>query len=114
MDACRNERRLDQGIHVPGNISRAIPDWAFPNGTDSCARHQSRPDAVFVRSIPGRQAHLDPSKIPPQDRDIHLVEFKICPDTNPLPTLEAAIAQHANTLTRLKTRSSRNPHRNNK
>eukprot|EP00983_Pelagomonas_calceolata_P001583 53117-Pelagomonas_calceolata.AAC.1 len=37
-----------------------------------------------------------------------------CPDTNPLPILEAAIAQHANTLTRLKTRSSRNPHRKNK
>eukprot|EP00983_Pelagomonas_calceolata_P019481 612626-Pelagomonas_calceolata.AAC.1 len=24
---------------------------------------------IFVRSIPGRQAYLDPSKIPPQDRD---------------------------------------------
>eukprot|EP00983_Pelagomonas_calceolata_P132166 1161841-Pelagomonas_calceolata.AAC.2 len=29
------------------------------------------PDALFVRPIPGRQAHLDPSEIPPQDRDIH-------------------------------------------
>eukprot|EP00983_Pelagomonas_calceolata_P049465 1141529-Pelagomonas_calceolata.AAC.1 len=68
----RNERLLDQSIQVPGNISRAIPDWFFPNGTGSSARHQSRPDAVFVRSILGRSHHLDPTKIPPQDRDIHL------------------------------------------
>eukprot|EP00983_Pelagomonas_calceolata_P124267 1161089-Pelagomonas_calceolata.AAC.1 len=70
------------------------------------------PGAVFVRSIPGRSAHIDPArsaKIPS-----HLVEFKFCPDTNPSPTLEAATAQHANTITRLKTRSLRNPNRNNK
>eukprot|EP00983_Pelagomonas_calceolata_P005888 194296-Pelagomonas_calceolata.AAC.1 len=65
MDGCSNERLLDQGIQVPGDISRAIPDWVFPYGTGSPARHQSRPDALFVRPIPGRQAHLDPSKIPP-------------------------------------------------
>eukprot|EP00983_Pelagomonas_calceolata_P098804 1158389-Pelagomonas_calceolata.AAC.7 len=61
MDGCSNERLLDQGIHVPGNISRPIPDWVFPNGTGSPARHQSRPDALFVRLNPGGQAHLDPS-----------------------------------------------------
>eukprot|EP00983_Pelagomonas_calceolata_P001266 43409-Pelagomonas_calceolata.AAC.1 len=72
MDGCSNERFLDQGIQVPGNISRALPDWVFPYGTCSSARHQGRPDALFVRPIPGTQAHLDPSKIPPQDRDIHL------------------------------------------
>eukprot|EP00983_Pelagomonas_calceolata_P058468 1145501-Pelagomonas_calceolata.AAC.1 len=72
MDGCSNERFLYQSIQVPENISRAIPDWVFPNGTGSPARHQSRPDALFVRPIPGRQAHLDPFKIPPQDRDIHL------------------------------------------
>eukprot|EP00983_Pelagomonas_calceolata_P005925 196488-Pelagomonas_calceolata.AAC.1 len=81
-------RLLDQGIQVPGNISRAIPDGFFPNGTGSPARHQSRPDVIFVRSIPGRQAHLDPSEIPPQDRDINLVELKFCPDTNPFITFE--------------------------
>eukprot|EP00983_Pelagomonas_calceolata_P073468 1152150-Pelagomonas_calceolata.AAC.1 len=54
MDACRTERLLDQGIEVPGNISRAIPDWVFPDSTGSSARHQSRPVAVFVRSNPGR------------------------------------------------------------
>eukprot|EP00983_Pelagomonas_calceolata_P101092 1158653-Pelagomonas_calceolata.AAC.7 len=61
IDACRNERLLDQGIQVP--ISRAIPlvDRVFPNGTGSSARHQSRLDVVFVRSIPGRQAHLQES-----------------------------------------------------
>eukprot|EP00983_Pelagomonas_calceolata_P029693 930131-Pelagomonas_calceolata.AAC.1 len=52
MDACRNERLFQQGIQVPENISRTIPDWIFPTGTGSSARHQSRPDAVFVRSIP--------------------------------------------------------------
>eukprot|EP00983_Pelagomonas_calceolata_P094951 1157942-Pelagomonas_calceolata.AAC.2 len=114
MDACRNERLLEQGIEVPENISRAIPDWGFPNGTGSSAWRQSRADAVCVRSIPGRSAHLDPTKIPPQDRDIHLVEFKFCPDTSSFLNMEAASAQHASTITRLKTCSSRNPDRNNK
>eukprot|EP00983_Pelagomonas_calceolata_P064538 1148177-Pelagomonas_calceolata.AAC.1 len=45
VDACRNERPLQQGIRVPENISRAIPDWVFAAGTGSSARHQSRPDA---------------------------------------------------------------------
>eukprot|EP00983_Pelagomonas_calceolata_P012541 402390-Pelagomonas_calceolata.AAC.1 len=72
MDGCSIERLLDQGMQVPGNISRAILNWVFPNGTGSPARQQSHPDALFVRPIPGRQAHLDPYKIPPQDRDIHL------------------------------------------
>eukprot|EP00983_Pelagomonas_calceolata_P134408 1162060-Pelagomonas_calceolata.AAC.1 len=77
MDGCRNERLLEQGEVVPEYISRAIPAWLFPNGTasGSSARHQSRPDAVSVRSIPGR----------------------FCPDTNPLTTLEGATAQHAST-----------------
>eukprot|EP00983_Pelagomonas_calceolata_P005383 174995-Pelagomonas_calceolata.AAC.2 len=60
---------------------------AFPNGTGPSVRHQSRSDAVFVRSIPGRSAHLDPTEIPPQDRDIHLVESKSCPYINPFATL---------------------------
>eukprot|EP00983_Pelagomonas_calceolata_P026644 835513-Pelagomonas_calceolata.AAC.1 len=59
MDACHNERLLDQGIQV----SRVSPDWVLPIGTSSSARHQSRPDVIFVRSISGRQAHLDPSNI---------------------------------------------------
>eukprot|EP00983_Pelagomonas_calceolata_P038617 1136853-Pelagomonas_calceolata.AAC.2 len=37
-------------------------------------------------SIPGRPAHLDPTKIPPRDRDIHLVDLKFCPDPKPFPT----------------------------
>eukprot|EP00983_Pelagomonas_calceolata_P122681 1160931-Pelagomonas_calceolata.AAC.1 len=80
----------------PENTSRAIPNWVFPNGTGSSARHQSRPDAIFVCSIPGRQTYVDPSKIPPQDRDIHLVKLKFCPDTNPFITLEM---QQLNMLT---------------
>eukprot|EP00983_Pelagomonas_calceolata_P008338 272426-Pelagomonas_calceolata.AAC.1 len=31
MDGCNDERLLDQGIQVPGNISKAIPNWVFPN-----------------------------------------------------------------------------------
>eukprot|EP00983_Pelagomonas_calceolata_P023226 731734-Pelagomonas_calceolata.AAC.1 len=72
MDACRNEKLLQQGIQVPENISQTIPDWVFPAGTGSSARHQSHPDAVFVRAIPGRPSHIEPTKIFPQDRDIHL------------------------------------------
>eukprot|EP00983_Pelagomonas_calceolata_P062212 1147179-Pelagomonas_calceolata.AAC.1 len=31
MDGCSSERLLDQGIQVPGNISRAILNGVFPN-----------------------------------------------------------------------------------
>eukprot|EP00983_Pelagomonas_calceolata_P006032 200560-Pelagomonas_calceolata.AAC.1 len=72
MDGRNHDRLLDQGVQVRENTSRAIPDWVFPIGAASPARHQSRPDALFVHHIPGRQAHLDPTRIPPQDRDIHL------------------------------------------
>eukprot|EP00983_Pelagomonas_calceolata_P104918 1159077-Pelagomonas_calceolata.AAC.4 len=58
--------------------------------------------------------HIDPSKIPPQDRVNHLVELKFCPDTKPCPILKVTTAQHANTLTRFKTRSLSNPNRNNR
>eukprot|EP00983_Pelagomonas_calceolata_P129530 1161615-Pelagomonas_calceolata.AAC.1 len=95
--------------HLTGHSRLGSSKWYR-----SSARHQSRPDVIFVRSIPGRRAHLDPSKIPPQDRDTHLVELKFCPDTNPSVTWETATAQHSHTLIRLKTRSSRNPNRNNK
>eukprot|EP00983_Pelagomonas_calceolata_P067629 1149543-Pelagomonas_calceolata.AAC.4 len=81
MDACQNEKLLKQGIQVPENISRAIPDWVFPT-----ARHQSRPDAAFVCSIPGQPAHLDPTKIPPLKRDIKVVDskFTMIPTSPPL------------------------------
>eukprot|EP00983_Pelagomonas_calceolata_P101039 1158646-Pelagomonas_calceolata.AAC.1 len=59
MDACCRGKLEEQGIEVPENIPRDIPDWAFPNGGPS-ARHQSRPDAVFVRPVPGRATHLTP------------------------------------------------------
>eukprot|EP00983_Pelagomonas_calceolata_P094423 1157889-Pelagomonas_calceolata.AAC.5 len=85
-----------------------------PRRQASLGGDQRRYDAVFVHSISGRSAHLYPTNIPPQDRDIHLVGFKVCPDTNSSPTLEAATTQHASTTTRLKSRSSRNPNRNNK
>eukprot|EP00983_Pelagomonas_calceolata_P058090 1145354-Pelagomonas_calceolata.AAC.1 len=45
MDVCRDDRLLQQGTQVPENMSRTIPDWVFPNGAKSSARHQSRPDA---------------------------------------------------------------------
>eukprot|EP00983_Pelagomonas_calceolata_P121658 1160821-Pelagomonas_calceolata.AAC.1 len=59
MDACCREKLQEQGIEVPENISRDIPEWAFPNGSGPSAQHQSRPDAVFVRPIPGRATHLN-------------------------------------------------------
>ncbi|KAF5838499.1 hypothetical protein DUNSADRAFT_2770 [Dunaliella salina] len=114
MDGCSNERLWVQGLKVPENITRSIIDWVFPNGNGSSARHQSRPDAIFVRSIPGRPVHLDPSKTSDRNRGIHLVESKFCSNTNPFITSERAAAQHAHTVTRLKFRNTRNLNRNNK
>eukprot|EP00983_Pelagomonas_calceolata_P127044 1161362-Pelagomonas_calceolata.AAC.1 len=109
MDACQNERLLEQDIEVPENISRAILDCFFPNGTGSSARNQSRPDAVLCAL-----SQADPHMLIRLRSSIHLVEFKFCPDPNPFPTLEAATAQHTNTTIRLKIRSLRNPNRKNK
>eukprot|EP00983_Pelagomonas_calceolata_P074059 1152387-Pelagomonas_calceolata.AAC.1 len=107
MDIGSDDRLTQHNLQIPAHaLNRAIPLYLFP-----------RPDAGFVRSIPGRPPHFVPTKIPPrspQDRDIHFVEFIFCPDTNPFSTLEAATFQHANTSTRLKTCSPRNPNRNNK
>eukprot|EP00983_Pelagomonas_calceolata_P119531 1160615-Pelagomonas_calceolata.AAC.4 len=47
--------------------------------------------------------------MPAQDRDVHLVELTYCPDTIPLPSLKKAADQHAGTISRLRTRSLRNP-----
>eukprot|EP00983_Pelagomonas_calceolata_P031817 998469-Pelagomonas_calceolata.AAC.1 len=90
------------------------PTGFCPNGAGSSGRHQSLPGALIVGSIPGRPTHLVPTKIPPQDRGIGLVQFKFCPNANPFPTLDATTAQHVSTKIRLKTCSSRNPNRNNK
>ena len=114
MDACNNEKLLEQDMEVPEDITRAIPEWLFPSGTRPLARHQSRPDAILVRPIPGRTASFDPKNIPAQDRDIHLVELKYCPDTNPFHSLQVAADQHADTICRLRTRGMRNQNRNNK
>eukprot|EP00983_Pelagomonas_calceolata_P016326 515890-Pelagomonas_calceolata.AAC.1 len=95
METCCREKVQEQGIEVPENVSRDIPDWAFPNGSGPSARHQNRPDAVFMRPTPGRATHLNPRMIPAHDRDVHLVGLKFCPDTNPLPNLRTASDQHA-------------------
>eukprot|EP00967_Tisochrysis_lutea_P117242 scaffold189456_cov15-Tisochrysis_lutea.AAC.1 len=39
VNACRDERLLEQGVEVPDNTSRAVPDWIFLNGTVSSAQH---------------------------------------------------------------------------
>eukprot|EP00983_Pelagomonas_calceolata_P024298 765017-Pelagomonas_calceolata.AAC.12 len=38
MDACRM-RLLEQGIEVPENIPKALPDWLFLHGTGSPAQN---------------------------------------------------------------------------
>eukprot|EP00983_Pelagomonas_calceolata_P053814 1143441-Pelagomonas_calceolata.AAC.1 len=59
MDSLHPEKNVKGTVWHPTkgtlqeNISRTIPDWVFPSGTGSSARHQSGPDAAFVRSIPG-------------------------------------------------------------
>eukprot|EP00983_Pelagomonas_calceolata_P066457 1149052-Pelagomonas_calceolata.AAC.3 len=45
MNACRKEKHQEQDIEVPENVFRTLPEWGFPNGTGSSARHHSRPDA---------------------------------------------------------------------
>ena len=88
MDACNSEKLSDLNIEPPDDIERNNPDWVFPTQQNLPTRHQSRPDGVLVMHIEGRGRHLDPKQIPPKDRDIHLVGFKICSDINPQQTLE--------------------------
>jgi hypothetical protein len=60
---------------------------------------------VLVMPVEGRSRHLDPKQIPPKDRDIHLVEFKLCSDINPQQTIEKAHNQHQPLIRCLQTRS---------
>eukprot|EP00983_Pelagomonas_calceolata_P071949 1151459-Pelagomonas_calceolata.AAC.2 len=60
MDACCRKKLQEQGIEVPENISRIIPEWAFTNGPGPSAQHQSCPDTVFAHPIQGRATHLHP------------------------------------------------------
>eukprot|EP00983_Pelagomonas_calceolata_P129523 1161613-Pelagomonas_calceolata.AAC.7 len=91
--------------HVITSSSLLLPAHTMRYAAGTAPHTDKRPGqqvggrlgAVFVRSIPGRYAHLDPTKIPPLGRDIHLVGFKSCPDTKPYATLEAAAAQHTST-----------------
>jgi hypothetical protein len=64
--------------------------------------------------IEGRGRHLDPKQILTRDRDIHLVDFKFCPDIYPQQTLEEAHNQHQPPIQRLRTRSLRGISRSNK
>jgi hypothetical protein len=111
MDACNSEKLSDLNID---DIERNIPDWVFPTQQNLPIRHQSRPDGVLIMPIEGRGRHLDPKQIPPEDRDKHHVEFKICSDINPQQTLEKVHNQHQPLIQRLQTRSLRGISRNNK
>ena len=94
MDACNCEKLSDLNNEPPDDIKRNIPDWVFPTQQNLPPRHQSRPGGVLVMPIEGRGRHLDPKQIPPKDRDIHLVEFKFCPNISPQQTLVKAHNQH--------------------
>eukprot|EP00983_Pelagomonas_calceolata_P053593 1143354-Pelagomonas_calceolata.AAC.7 len=50
MDACQNERLLEEGAVASKHTSRAFPDCFFPTGTGSSGWNQSHPNAVFVNS----------------------------------------------------------------
>eukprot|EP00983_Pelagomonas_calceolata_P026141 821388-Pelagomonas_calceolata.AAC.1 len=54
--------------------------------------------------------------IPAHDRDIHLVELKFCLTLTPYPAYKQLLTSMlaAGTISRLRTRSLRNPNRNNK
>eukprot|EP00983_Pelagomonas_calceolata_P134568 1162073-Pelagomonas_calceolata.AAC.4 len=80
------EELLEQGIEVPGNIYKYVPDWAFPNVTGTSAQHQSHPDAICVRPIQGRATHLDLKMIP------YLLKIEIS------TFLQRAAAQHAGSI----------------
>ena len=114
MDAHNNDKLSNLNIHPPRNITRTIPDWVFPNQQHSPARHQSRPDGVLISSISQGNNFTDPKQIPYRDRDLHLIEFKFCSDTNPHPTLQKARQQHQSLISKLQSRSLRGQHRNNK
>ena len=64
-----------------------LPNTTKPFNT---TRHHSCQDGVLVMPIEGRGRHLDPKQVPPKDRDIHLVEFKLCSDITPQQTLKKA------------------------
>eukprot|EP00983_Pelagomonas_calceolata_P065304 1148531-Pelagomonas_calceolata.AAC.2 len=102
-------------ISLWGSVAPVIFKTCCARTGRACYRSWPRPDSgwpweatsgdlmpeVSWLDLPGceRNSHTPvvPSKIPPQDRDMYLVEPEICPDTNPYITFETAATQHAHT-----------------
>eukprot|EP00983_Pelagomonas_calceolata_P037662 1136454-Pelagomonas_calceolata.AAC.1 len=106
MDACLNERFLkrSQELSLFGFsllVLAPLPGTKVALMLSLCAPSQANPlTVILLRSLLKTGTST-------------VVELKFCSNTDPLPTLEAATAQHASTITRLKIRSSRNPNKNN-
>eukprot|EP00967_Tisochrysis_lutea_P131795 scaffold229402_cov18-Tisochrysis_lutea.AAC.1 len=81
--------------------------WAFTTAVKPSAK------AEMAQPL-GRPTHFNPAKIPALERAVCLVSLHLYPDTNPYLALEVAVAKHAGTISRLRTRNLRNPDRNNK
>ena len=113
MDASNREDLWNQGMEVPENVHRHIPDWLYPSGRNPRTQ-QSRPDGIIVLPMQGRNSTCSPMHMNPRDRDIHLMELKFCSDTKPEETLAVAQDQHKHTIQSLRTRPLRGAHRNNR
>eukprot|EP00983_Pelagomonas_calceolata_P123543 1161018-Pelagomonas_calceolata.AAC.5 len=78
-----------QAIRAAGGASSLIRNAGFKEvGRCSTVRDLLSDVQVMLSKMVCAGTHLDPTRIPAQDRDIHLVELKFCPDTNPLQGLQ--------------------------
>eukprot|EP00983_Pelagomonas_calceolata_P095348 1158001-Pelagomonas_calceolata.AAC.6 len=64
----------------------------------------SRPDAIIVLSLEGRDPTRSLEHMNPRNTYIYLIELKFCSETKPEQTLRTAQNQHQNTVEDLRTK----------
>jgi len=98
----------EQGLDLRSTANKTLPSWLLPELTAHALKASSRPDSgrcpflpktvcssrVTTRNSNFQQLAKD-KKLNPNQREIHLIEFKFCEDTRPDPQLQRAKSQHS-------------------
>jgi len=128
LDAGSTTRLAKQNLQIPEHASnRTLPSWLFDARLSARDKlTSSRPDAILVTPLPtkkhkspitphlhqvprSRQHSRDVHRVQELNvnkREIHLVEFKYCEDTQPGHQYEASRKQHEVLCKRLKAKNS--------
>jgi len=100
------DKLSEQGLDLRNTANKTLPSWLLPKLSAHALKASSRPDAILIlpstvcsscvttRNSNFQQLSKD-KKLNPNQWEVHLIEFKFCVDTRPIPQLQKAKAQHS-------------------